>query len=369
MKIAIVCQNFPPASFEGGISHYSQKLAKYLSSRGHRVYAITSTEFSKSLNKNFKGKGLEIIYVKGPWSLKSVFSIKKIARDLKLSSIILQYSPASFDWRFRLFWAVTPFPCRKITAFHTLWGGSFDRLLGLLNLCGSHQIIATNSEIITILEKWVPELMEKTFWIPIGSNITPVELTLNRTQETIPVISFFGMMYPGKGLGLILEVLRKLKQKGHQFKFKFIGGGMIDHEFYEIEFQKIVVKKNLHDCIQHLGLISASEASHWLNKSRFVFLPYEKGLSDRRGSFMAVVAHHKAILTSAPIVEMPFLVNNKNVIWPVTPTIDGYLEKVESLISDDKLVRSLEEGVKEISGYFSWEKISEDYEKVIKHNR
>ena len=50
MKIAIICPNYPPALFEGGISHYSRLIATHLSKNGHKVFAITSTEFSLPLS-------------------------------------------------------------------------------------------------------------------------------------------------------------------------------------------------------------------------------------------------------------------------------------------------------------------------------
>jgi glycosyltransferase involved in cell wall biosynthesis len=365
MRIGIICQNFPPASFEGGISHYSHKLAEHLTLRGHEVFAITSTEFSKADNGNSQANGTEIVCINGPWSMKSVLSIKRKTQQLQLDTIILQYSPASYDWRFRLLWAITPFACNKITAFHTLWGGEFDKIIGLLNLLGGNQIIATNSEIMTILENWVPGLLKKTIWIPIGSNIAPLSTEQKPTINEVPLISFFGMMYPGKGLNLILDVLSQLKIIGCKFNFKFVGGGMLGHREYELHYKNKIEKRELSDCIEHLGLISESEVSYWLNQSRFLFLPYERGLSDRRGSFMAGIAHQKAILTSPPIVEMRLLVNGDNVIWPENPTVAGYVEKMEEMIRDDNMIARIEAGAAKIADYFSWDNIANDYELAI----
>lgn len=365
MRIAIICPNFPPATFEGGIAHYSQWLAKSLALRDHKVYAITSTEYSIHVRDNKDSENIETIFVKGPWDHSTIKALKKVALDKKIDALILQYTPASFSRTFRVKWAVSDFGCKKITAFHTLWGKSFDRVLGILNLIGCQKIIATNSEIMTILKKRLPFLLRKTYWIPIASNIIKQAGKQNINSNDSKIISFFGMLYPGKGLDLILSVLEELNRKKYNFCFKFIGGGMLNHEQYEREFRFKIKGRNLNGIVEHLGLISENEVSKWLNKSRFVFLPYKSGLSDRRGSFMAALEHGKAVLSSPPVVDMPFLKNGENVLWPNNPSVDEYAKLAEKLLNDDALIRRLEKGTKEISSNFSWEKIASAYESAL----
>lgn len=365
MRIGIVCQNFPPAVFEGGVSHYSSLLADNLVLRGHEVFAITSTEFTKFSHDVPITNKVKVIGVKGPWKHSSIKKIKKIALTNKLDALVLQYSPASFGRLFRLGWALTCFNCQKITAFHTLWGKGTDRLIGLLMLLGSSKIIATNSEIMTILGKRLPLLLSKTYWIPIGSNILPSMSGDWEKKPVEPLISYFGMLYPGKGLDLILDVLEHLKKRKHRFSFKFVGGGMLDHQVYEAEFRNNINKRNLSGHVEHTGLIAAETVSRLLSQSRFVFLPYESGLSDRRGSFMAAIAHGKAVLTSPPIVETSFFKNGINAIWSDEPSLEEYIKLFERMIQDDELITRLEQGAKELSRQFRWEKIAAEYELAI----
>jgi len=369
MLIGIICPNFPPASFEGGISHYSLRLAEALVEQGHRVVAITSTEFTLSSAWGERTPGLAIKPVKGPWNRKSVRDIRRIAMADPYDALVLQYSPASFKWSFRLAWCIAAFPCQKITAFHTLWGGGLDRLLGLLMLLGCRKIIATNSEVMVLLERHLPLFLCKTYWIPIGSNIQP---TAARTAATHgsegPIFCYFGMVYPGKGLSLILDVLKGLKNQGVHFRFKFIGGGMPGAEGLEKDLQREILTKGLQDRVEHLGLIAAEEASFWIQASRFVFLPYDSGLSDRRGSFMAAIAHGKAVVTTPPAVDMAFLKNGVNVVWPEKTSVEDYLPILQRLLHDDGLVAKLEKGARELSQQFRWQKIAGDHELVL-HQR
>lgn len=362
MIIGVVCQNFPPATFEGGISHYSHHLAKALSNLSHKVIAITSTEFTQPPKDSLEFPPLQIRLVRGPWNRASVGEIRKIAHADQLDALILQYSPASFKLSFRLAWALSRLPCQKVTAFHTLWGGGLDRAVGLSLLMGSDKIIATNSEIMTLLERHLSFFLRKAYWIPIGSNILAPERNMARLAGPgDPVFSYFGMLYPGKGLSMILSTLESLKRRGCEFRFKFVGGGMLDAQDYESSFREEIEEKGLAGVAEHLGLLPDQDVSAWLAASRFVFLPYEMGLSDRRGSFMAAIAHGKAVLTSPPAVDMPYLRNGINALWPGRPTPEGYTEEAERLLKDDDLVRRLEEGAHKLARQFQWNRIAEEH--------
>ena len=365
MKIGIICQNFPPAHFEGGIAHYSRKLAENLIRLGHAVYAITSTEFSKPTNPGESPAGLEIIMIRGPWKFSAVNEIREAVVSKRIDCVILQYSPSSFDVRFRLRWAVFRFPCQKITAFHTLWGGRWDRIVGVLNLFGSTKIIATNSEIMGILEKRLPSLLKKTYWVPIGTNISPPVNWFDLKPVPSPTIAYFGMLYPGKGLDLILDTIELLRDRGNSFVFKIIGGGMLGHEDYEERYRYEIQKRNLANIVDWVGLAPEETVSQELRKSRIVFLPFDRGLSDRRGSFMAAVAHSRPVLTSPPVVIMPYLKNGTNVVWPQTTSAKHYADLLEQLLADDRFVSKLSEGALQLGFKFQWDKIARDYERTL----
>jgi glycosyltransferase involved in cell wall biosynthesis len=367
MRIGIICPNFPPARFEGGISHFSELLAKSLAKLGHDIYAFASTEFSKSTSNPSSSEDINIIRIKGPWRYGSVKIIKNISVNENIDALILQYAPASYRKSFRLKWTLTKFPCEKLTAFHALYGKDIDRLWGFLMLMGNSKIIATNSEIVHIIEKRFPFLLKKTSWIPIGSNIQLNSVLNEHEKSDDPIITYFGMMYPGKGLDLVLDVLEKLKNRKNRFHFNFIGGGIIYYPNYQNEFRKKIKKRGLNEIVDYLGFVPDNEVSKWLTMSRFIFLPYDRGISDRRGTFMAAISHRKPVLTSPPTIPIPFLKNGVNVLWPVEVLIDKYVECAESLLNDDSLVLKLEKGAETLANKLNWEKIAADYAILLQH--
>lgn len=369
MRIGIVVQNFPPARFEGGISHYSALLGEHLSGLGHNIYAITSSEFTLPVDRSPLAPNVKIIQIPGPWNFKTLKLLKSHIDANELDVIILQYSPASFETGFRLGWALRSFACQKITAFHTLWGRGIDRIVGILTLIGSSKIIATNSEIMTILEKRLPNLLKRTYWIPIGSNIPPSESCMHQLDGEAPLLVYFGMFYPGKGLNTVLGVAESLKKKGRHFLLKIVGGGGPDHESYVAEFESELVKRNLSGVVEHLGYLPAARISEYMRKARVIFLPYDNGVSDRRGSFMAAIAHGKTVLTSPPVVNMPFLHKGVNVMWPEDHSVSGYADLLESLLIDDNMINKLENGASRLARKFSWKQIALEYELVIRQQR
>ena len=85
MKLAMMCQNFPPAIFEGGSSHYSLQLAKAFKGGTHKLISITSTKFTNSNKGNEERSQLQIRPVQGPWNCKSIGEIRKTALTKKTS--------------------------------------------------------------------------------------------------------------------------------------------------------------------------------------------------------------------------------------------------------------------------------------------
>jgi glycosyltransferase involved in cell wall biosynthesis len=366
LKIAIICQNYPPARFEGGISHYSALLARRLVHMGHEVHAFTSSEFLEPIRDKASQFGVEITRIDGPWNHTTVATIKKLAERNKLDAVVLQYAPASYKTSFRIRWALTRFTCQKITAFHTLWGQGIDKLVALFLLVGNPKIIATNSEIMAILERHIPFLLRKTYWIPIGSNILVSNRVTAANDQSPPIVSFFGMIYPGKGLDMLLDVAEAVKNKGYQFQFKLIGGSIIYHPAFHEEFLNKIRQKPLEGAVDYLGLLPAEEVSQWLQTSRFLFLPYDKGLSDRRGTYMAALAHGKPVLTAPPVVPMPFIKNGLHALWPEKGDVSNYAELFIKLLTDNELIRRLEQGAKGLSSCFTWERIASELDLVLR---
>ena len=97
-----------------------------------------------------------------------------------------------------------------------------------------------------------------------------------------------------------------------------IGGGISDVARYIDEKRRLTSRLGIEGRVSWTGRIPARDVSALLVGSRLVFLPYDSGVSDRRGTLMAALAHGKAVVTTRPAVPVGLFKNRENMIWPET---------------------------------------------------
>ncbi len=372
MKIAIICQNYPPSKNEGGISHYSRCLAKSLSAIGDDITIITGGDYF--------GTGLDgfttVASFTDEWNYRTIKNIIIYLKNRKIDIVNIQYSPVMYSPIFKLAWHKFAKNFIMITSLHTLWGGpKFNYLIALFALFASHRIIATNSEILYLIKKYFPFFKQKSFFIPIGPNIKPESTKSNHDtvaakyalDPNLPVISYFGMSYQGKGMELLLNTTRLLERKYKlQFQLLIIGGGISDDLLY-IENRKALTSKfNIKSNVIWTGRISSNEVSTLLDQSQAIILPYKQGVSDRRGSLMVALAHKRAVVTTKPAVPVSLFKNGKNMIWPATQDTNSLALIVYSVLTDDALRQRLENGASDLAKHFEWSNIAKETHSCFK---
>jgi len=365
MKIAIICPNYPPACSEGGISHYTQKLSRELVNLGDDVVIITGDRYCGSGADGL----ISICDFKGDWDRQTV---KKIVNQLiaqRVDIVNLQYSPVMYSHSFKLFW---PYYSRKLIStisFHTLWGGSKINYIAALSLLKSTRgVLMTNSEILYLIKKYLPIFLKKCYFVPIGSNILPSRKKIDNKKlfekysliSNVPVISYFGMSYPGKGMDLLLQATRKVVDYYKcDIKLLVIGGGISDSRDY-IEVQKRKISAlGIESNVIWTGNIAPDEISGLLKLSSVVVLPFRSGVSDRRGTLLAALSHNKAVVTAKPALNIAIFKNGENMIWPESYDAESFAKTIIQVIDNNELRQRLETGSAELAKHFCWSKIAE----------
>jgi glycosyltransferase involved in cell wall biosynthesis len=100
--------------------------------------------------------------------------------------------------------------------------------------------------------------------------------------------------------------------------------------------------------------------------SELVFLPFDSGVSDRRGSLWAALAHGKATVTTPPVVPIRYFQNGKNMLWPLEATPQTLAEAVYQVHSSSSLRQELELGARALASRFSWQQIAQDTDLVFR---
>lgn len=349
---------------EGGLSHYTKHLSCHLDQLGEKIFVVTNESFQgDSENRN-----ISVLKFPEPWGIASV---RRIVKELQLRSldlINLQYTPVMYSAQFKFIWYYIARYFPAVVSFHTLWGGSKLNYFAALNLLiTSASIIATNSEILYLLKRYFPFCLKKSHFIPISTNILPI--TENRNYEQIVrkylskpskyQLVFFGMPYAGKGISLLLRVtqilIKKYKADVHLL---MIGGGISDEQQYIQEIKKLLIKLDIENRVTWTGRISAEEISAFLYYATVVVLPFESGVSDRRGSLMAALAHHKAVVTTSPSVPIELFKNGVNMVWTDINDPENFAETVFQVLIDHEYRRRVESGAAELIRHFDWTEIA-----------
>ena len=345
---------------EGGLSHYTKHLSHYLDQLEEKIFVVTNESFQgESENRN-----ISILKFPEPWGLTRVRRIVKELRLRSLDLVNLQYTPVMYSAQFKFVWYTIARNFPAVVSFHTLWGGSKLNYFAALNLLlASASIIATNSEIWHLLKKYFPFCLKKSHFIPISTNILP--RTDNRDYEKIVrkylskpskyQLVYFGMPYAGKGISLLLRVtqilIRKYRADVHLL---MIGGGISDEKQYIQEIKRLLVKLEIENRVTWTGKISVEEVSTLLYYATLVVLPFESGVSDRRGSLMAALAHHKAVVTTRPSVPIELFRNGVNMVWPEISDPENYAKTVVQMLRDPEYRRRVESGAAELIRHFDW---------------
>lgn len=204
----------------------------------------------------------------------------------------------------------------------------------------------------------------------IGTNINTVsdELLPGKKKR----ISYFGSVYPGKGIERMLKLWRiiSIEDTEKEYEFKIIGdlGTERDNHFAEYHKQvwRFIEQYGLTDKITVTGYISNEDVSKAIQETAVATLPYEDGLTLRRGSFLAYLAHGIPVVTSEGDSEAQELFREHEGV-SMTKSDDEFVKSIlrfANLSEEER--RYIYDDNKRLSDNFRWDRIAErflkDYE-------
>ncbi|MCB9497256.1 MAG: glycosyltransferase family 4 protein [Fibrobacteria bacterium] len=172
----------------------------------------------------------------------------------------------------------------------------------------------------------------KVHHIPIGANLEFDRISGSQTD--LPVLSYFGFLHPLKGVGELLEAARLLHGKGIRFRLDLHGHFHPESDAHHASILEKVESAGLNAVVRFPGPVpsdpeGASEAFHdsWLG-----VLPFREGLSERRGSFLALGRAGLPILTSPGPWCPSWVVDGRHAfLEPLVP--QAWAQRLEALLS------------------------------------
>jgi glycosyltransferase involved in cell wall biosynthesis len=387
MRIGLVSGEFPP--MQGGVGAFSERLAQAVSQLGHELHVMTHHEArppmaARGLARLAQiGRPVETTWgqlhpVGRRWGWRDVGKIADIALRYDLDVINIQYQAAAYNMRSP---AINLAPWRLdgiapvVVTFHDLRvpylfpkAGRIRQYAVRFAAQRARGVIVTNSEDRRVVEGWGLD-QTRLRQIPIGSNIRTsgeerVAIDAARRAQGVRrdafLLGYFGFLNPSKGADYLVQAMAKLDRDIHAV---FIGGrtGSSDSEnnqrfvaSVEAQARELDVEQRLH----WTGYMPDRDISRLLQAVDLIVLPYRDGVSLRRGTLMAALAHGCAIVSSKPEARIEDLKHGEN-IWLVPPSDEvALVEAIQQLRNDDVLRERLAEGARRLARQFSWDSIA-----------
>ena len=165
----------------------------------------------------------------------------------------------------------------------------------------------------------------------------------------------------------MLDIWKKIKQQDtdNRFIFRIIGdiGTESNNHFadYHKQVWKWITKYGLKDSIEVTGYLSDDDVSREIKRSSMATLFYEDGLTLRRGSFLAYLAHGIPIITSEGDEESIELFSDHPGITMAMSDAEIINKIYEySILSDNEKSQIYQDNTS-LSQYFDWNNIARDH--------
>lgn len=380
MRILLISGEYPP--MQGGVADYSHILAQRFGQRGHSVGVLTSRDAAGASVFGDEGVTPRAVMARwGWWELTS--AARRAAAEIEPDVINIQYQAAAYGMHPainllpRLFslGMAGRVPC--VVTFHDLLvpylfpKAGPVRWWSITELAqSSAHVIVTNTEDYERLSS--EHRMPPIHRIPIGSNVTtalPADYDRSAwrsrwdaTDDAL-VLCYFGFLNASKGGEELIEALATLRREGRDVRLVMIGGslGASDptNRAYLTRVQQAIEAAHLAPHVTWTGHLSDEEVSASFGASDVTVLPYRDGVSFRRGSLMAALAHGMPIISCRPRAALPEIVHGEN-IWLVPPEDASALALgIAQLADAHDLRRRLSAGARALSHLFDWDAIAD----------
>jgi glycosyltransferase involved in cell wall biosynthesis len=304
-----------------------------------------------------------------------MWRIAALARRHKLDLLNVQYQAAAYGLsapiHFLPAWAGVP----VVVTFHDLRVPYLFPKAGRLRPAAVTRLARTAAGVIVTDPADGDELrrrgVTRLAQIPIGSNVAPeppanydrqawrAELGV-RPDELL--LGYFGFLNASKGGDTLVSALAILADRKAPVKLLLIGGqtGASDPEnaVFEAQLQRQILRNDLERRILRTGFVPAPAVSGHLLACDALVLPYRDGVSFRRGSLMAALAHGCAVISTQPARPLPELRDGENIRLVPPESPPALVLAVSELLHAPELRARLGQAARQTAASFRWDAIA-----------
>jgi glycosyltransferase involved in cell wall biosynthesis len=380
MRVCFVTGEYPP--MQGGVGDCTYQLGCALLELGHQVVVVTSTKAAGAPTADgAAAQQPEVRPVVDRWNWASWGDVLQTAQDMGAGVVHIQYQTAAYA----LHPAVNLLPLRLrlmgqrppvLVTFHDLRVPYLFPKAGVVRVWANRVLarwsdaaIATNVEDYQQLK--AAGLPADPYLIPIGSNIHPAAPQGYDRQEwrhslgvadDETLLCYFGFLNASKGGETLFRGLSELLRRGWRAKLLMIGGQVGDSDptnrAYLERVKTLGQELGVTDQVLWTGYMPAEHVSASFWAADICVLPYRDGVSYRRGTLMAALAHGLPIVSTEPSLPMDTLVHGHNILLVNADNPGATADAVERLIAEPALRTRLAQGALELAQNFTWQHIA-----------
>jgi len=365
MRAGLVTGEYAP--MQGGVGDYTRQLGQALAGLGVETHVITSVRAVPT-----EASSVMVHPIIKRWTFPALWRIAGLARRLKLDLLNVQYQAAAYDLsapvHFLPAWAGVP----VVVTFHDLRVPYLFPKAGRLRPWAVTHLARTAAGAIVTNPADEDELRQRggarrLTQIPIGSNIAPAPpLAYDRAAWRARLgvrpdeflLGYFGFLNSSKGGDTLISALAILADRKAAVKLLLIGGetGASDPEnaAFEAQLQRQITRNDLERRILRTGFVPAPDVSGHLLACDAVALPYRYGVSFRRGSLMAALAHGCAVISTQPAQPVPDLRDGVNIRLVPAESPPALVLAVTELLHAPELRARLGQAAQQMAASFGW---------------
>jgi glycosyltransferase involved in cell wall biosynthesis len=137
-----------------------------------------------------------------------------------------------------------------------------------------------------------------------------------------------------------------------------VGSSDPTNQAYADHIESLIAELDLTERVRWTGYVPTEQVSAALLSADAVVLPYRDGISFRRGSLHAALAHGCSIISTTPTVPLPELVEGENVLLVPPDDPAAVAQAARHLHNDPELKRRIGEGAAALAQEFTWTRIA-----------
>ncbi|MGB8644783.1 MAG: glycosyltransferase family 4 protein [Anaerolineae bacterium] len=380
--ILFVTGEYPP--MQGGVGDCTNEIANALAVLGFQVSVLTSTASAPGYPVASPRNAISVHRIVPRWDWNFLSTLRRILSESQADIVHIQYQTAAFGMNpaINLAPRMLKSPDAKfVVTYHDLRVPYLFPKAGPVREWVTYEMARSCDATIVTNEEDYGRLTGKLraipTLIPIGSNIAPsrpsnYDRSAWRARWGIgpseTLLAYFGFLNKSKGGETLIRALAQLPEIKLIMVGASVGASDPTNSSDWGRVKRLIAELGLTSRVLWTDYMPAEGVSGSLLAADICVLPYRDGVSFRRGTFMAALAHGLPIVTTSPPgavsvsgssdVSLPRLCDGENVLLVPPDQPEALAAGIRRLAGDAALRSQLACGALELALAFTWDKIA-----------